>query len=47
MYIVILDDHPGYFGPFKTEGEGLDYIKEASGPGRVVALIKPWSLSRR
>lgn len=49
MYIVVFDDHPGYFGPFDTRDDGQRYIddnKEDGGAdGRVVALITPRSLN--
>ncbi len=42
MYIVILEDHSGYFGPFASRDDGVRYIAAGSDEGRVVALIRPW-----
>ena len=44
MWIVILDNHSGYFGPFHSEEGGRKYIAAGSGEGRVIHLIQPWTV---
>ncbi len=46
MYIVIFDERDGYFGPFETREEGSEYIDTCKLKGRVVSLVKPFSLGR-
>jgi hypothetical protein len=46
MYIVRLDDHPGFFGPFASRDEGETYLKICGSEGRIIALIKPYALER-
>ena len=46
MYIVIFGRRDGYFGPFETQADGLNYIDYCETEGVVIALVKPYSLGK-
>ena len=48
MYVVKLDDHSGaVFGPFESDDSAKEYLAQAGGEGKIIHLIKPWSLTLR
>jgi hypothetical protein len=47
MYVVIFEEQEGIFGTFRTRNEAEDYINATPElKGKVVELIRPWSLGR-